>query len=185
VVPDRLQRASREIDPLFDRNEARSDRIGQEEGLLAFAAYIEISLQGQAVLGGNLPVGAKTAAQLMPRIAAAPIPVEIAQLALIGIFAIDAISPIGSPFPAVLQRGGPLKNIAALRRDQCAGRIGGPFGEKMLMTPFTALAPQIVPPGPRMTSIRSMSSRGRSTVSTLRRPANRFSDLPEDRPTGE
>jgi hypothetical protein len=30
----------------------------------------------------------------------------------------------------------------------------------MLITPFTALAPQTVPPGPRITSIRSMSSSG-------------------------
>ena len=35
----------------------------------------------------------------------------------------------------------------------------------MFMTPLTAFAPQIVPPGPRITSIRSMSSSGRSRVS--------------------
>src|SRR5690348_6587243 len=35
----------------------------------------------------------------------------------------------------------------------------------MLITPFTAFAPHSVPPGPRITSIRSMSSRGGSCTS--------------------
>ena len=35
----------------------------------------------------------------------------------------------------------------------------------MLITPLTALAPQTVAPGPRITSIRSMSSSGKSNVS--------------------
>ena len=34
----------------------------------------------------------------------------------------------------------------------------------MLMTPVTALAPQIVPPGPRITSIRSTSSSSNSVL---------------------
>ena len=38
----------------------------------------------------------------------------------------------------------------------------------MLMTPFMALAPQTVPPGPRMTSIRSMSCSSRSSPSQTR-----------------
>ena len=35
----------------------------------------------------------------------------------------------------------------------------------MLMTPLTAFAPQMVPPGPRMTSMRSMSASTRSCTS--------------------
>ena len=35
----------------------------------------------------------------------------------------------------------------------------------MLMTPLTALAPHSVPPAPRITSMRSMSARTRSTAS--------------------
>jgi len=35
----------------------------------------------------------------------------------------------------------------------------------MLITPFTALAPYSAPPGPLMTSIRSMSSSTRSRAS--------------------
>jgi hypothetical protein len=41
----------------------------------------------------------------------------------------------------------------------CAERV------MMLITPFTALAPHRVPPGPLMTSIRSMSSSIRSWLS--------------------
>ena len=37
--------------------------------------------------------------------------------------------------------------------------------EMMLMTPLTAFAPQIVPPGPRITSMRSMSLRSVSCTS--------------------
>ena len=53
---------------------------------------------------------------------------------------------------------------ATAARYQDALRIFGLF-VMMLITPFTALAPHTVPPGPRITSIRTRSSRDRSCVS--------------------
>ena len=61
----------------------------------------------------------------------------------------------------------PGVNVARVDANTWAISIRGFNGEyankllvMMLMTPFTAFAPHTVPPGPRITSMRSMSSRG-------------------------
>src|SRR5580704_1457199 len=61
-------------------------------------------------------------------------------------------------------------NPAAVSRDPPPAVTRPPFVSAelfvmILMTPLTAFAPHTVPPGPRMISIRSISSRGTSTWS--------------------
>ena len=122
------------------------------------AVLIVIALKRELVLGGGLPVHAESAL-VFTGLSGASWPLAVTNSSHGVVFKVGAVKQIGGEPAAVAGRNGGAESIVptvVVTTPPCVSRA---LLVMMLMTPFMALAPHSVPPGPRITSMRSRSSK--------------------------
>ena len=123
---------------------------------LAGEALVTIALKREHVGVGGRPLRAEAAAALPPFVER---PVGKVAAVTIELLAVDAPEDVVASLPSITDSSELTFFGAAAGFDEQALRIGRPLGYDVDHA-VHRVGPQTVAPGPRMTSMRSMSSRG-------------------------
>lgn len=123
---------------------------------LSSGTAVNVAVEGKGIAVVELPIEACAAANLVPLVAEVPAGL-VHQSVVAGIFGVNPVESFFADLAAIADgaEGKVLVKAPTEIRPPCDC-----FAERVmtLMTPLTALAPQIVAPGPRITSMRSTSS---------------------------